>query len=90
MQPARLLSEPLRFQVFRDRRGKGDDVVLDLGLDLSECGRPRTVAFVAIANAASTGMTPDAANSALAAASTCSQQAYLFSSVQMRPIAGRV
>jgi uncharacterized protein YhdP len=47
-------------------------------------------ALVAMASAAAAGITPSSASKVLAADSTLSQQRYLFSSVQMRPIAARV
>src|SRR5580658_2390941 len=43
-----------------------------------------------MASAAAAGITPSSASTVLAADSTFSQQRYLFSSVQIRPIAGRV
>jgi len=48
------------------------------------------LARVAMASAAEAGITPSSASTVLAADSTRSQQRYLFSSVQMLPIAGRV
>jgi len=47
-------------------------------------------ALAAMASAAEAGITPSSASTVLAADSTRSQQRYLFSSVQMLPIAGRV
>jgi hypothetical protein len=43
-----------------------------------------------MASAAEAGITPNSANTVEAADSTFSQQLYLFSLVQIRPIAGRV
>src|SRR5271155_4494017 len=48
------------------------------------------LARVAIASAAAVGITPSSASTVLAADSTWSQQRYLFSSVQILPIAGSV
>ena len=89
MQPAGFFTETLRLQALRNGSGEGNDVVLYFGFNLVDA-LCRGVDFLAIASAADWGMTPSSASTALAADSTCSQQRYLLSSVQMRPIAGRV
>ena len=63
--------------------------MLDFGFDFGDA-RGRDRRLVAMAAAAEAGITPSSARTVLAAASTWSQQRYLFSSVQMAPIAGRV
>ena len=89
MQPAGLGVQPLRLQGLGHRRREGDHVVLHLGLNLLHARRGEA-GLLAMASAAAAGITPSSASTVLAADSTLSQQRYLFSSVQMRPIAGRV
>ena len=91
VQPAGLGVEPLRLQALGNRRGEGDHVVLHFGLDLLRRARRRRWPWSAMASAAAAGITPSSASTrARRRLPPCSQQRYLFSSVQMRPIAGRV
>ncbi len=90
VQPAGLGVQPLRFQAFCDGGREGDDVVLHFGLDLLDAIGREAGLRSRWPQQRLAGITPSSASTVLAADSTCSQQRYLFSSVQMRPIAGRV
>ena len=70
--------------------GEGDDVVTDFGLDLVDAGDGEVAA---IADGVGGGLRDEGrilGESLRAATSTVSQQRYLFSSDQMRPISLRV
>jgi hypothetical protein len=89
VQPARLGVQPLVFESLGDGGGEGDDVVLHLRLDLLNAGDGK-------AGLGGNGLGRGGGNHAVLGQHGAgrrlhlSQQRYLFSSVQMRPIAGRV
>ena len=88
MEPARLGIKALLLSL-GDGCREGNHVMLDLGLNLLNSSDGKA-GFVAMASAAAEGIIPSSARIVLAVDSTWSQQTYLCSSVEMRPIAGRV
>ena len=83
--------QPTRFRtdLFRHRGGEGDDIVLYLSLDLLDAF---DVDISVGADGPGGGMGHDAGlgQRIEAVASTSSHMRYLFSSLQIRPMAGRV
>ncbi len=76
--------------VLGDGGGEGDDVVADFGFDLVDAGDGEVAAVARWRRRRTAGRGRSVARAWEAAVSTVSQQRYLFSSDQMRPISLRV